>query len=49
MILLNYQNNYVKNLRMKSNAAKKYSSSLNILHNYFNCSIKLLADMYLVF
>jgi len=47
---LNYQNNYVGNLRVMSNAAKKqlvYSSNLYVLHNYFNNSIKLFSDVYL--
>jgi len=42
IILLDHQNNYVENSKM-SNAAKNFDIpvSLNVLHNYFDSSIKL--------
>ena len=46
----NYQNNYVRNSNMMSNAAKNVdilTTSLSILYNYFDRSIKLLSDLYL--
>jgi len=48
--LLDHQNNYVGNSSI-SNAAKNFyilAISLNVLHNYFDSSIKLFSDLYLV-
>jgi len=46
----NYQNNYVRNSNMMSNAAKNVDiliTSLSILYNYFDRSIKLFSYLYL--
>jgi len=45
IILLGHQNNFVGLLKMMSNAAKNFvilATSLSVLHNYFDSSIKLL-------
>jgi len=44
IILLDHQNNFVGTLKIMSNAAKSFDilTSLNILHNYFDSSTKLL-------
>jgi len=45
MILLDYQNNFVRILKIISNAAKKFdilATSLSVLHNCFDSSTKLL-------
>jgi len=44
IIWLNHQNNFVGALNIMSNAAKNFdilATSLNVLHNYFDSSIKL--------
>jgi len=44
-ILLDHQNNFVRTLKIMTNAVKNFdilASSLSILHNYFNRSTKLL-------
>jgi len=51
IILLDHQNNYVENSSMMSNAAKNFdilAISLNILHNYFDSSLKLFSSYFLV-
>jgi len=44
IILLDYRNNFVGTLKIMSNAAKNFDilTSLSVLHNYFDSSIKLL-------
>jgi len=44
IILLNHQNNFVEILKIMNNAVKNFDilASLNVLHNYFDSSIKLL-------
>jgi len=45
IFLLNHQNNFVETLKTMSNVAKNFDSlatSLSVLHNYFDSSIKLL-------
>jgi len=44
IILLNHQNNFVETLKIMNNAVKNFDilASLNVLHNYFDSSIKLL-------
>jgi len=45
IILLDYQNNFVKTLKIMSNIAKNFdilATSLNVLHNYFDSSTKFL-------
>jgi len=45
IILLDHQNNFVETLKIMSNAAKNYDilvTGLNVLHNYFDSSTKLL-------
>jgi len=45
IILLDHQNNFVGILKIMSDAAKNFdilTTSLNILHNYFDSSTKLL-------
>jgi len=44
IILLNHQNNFIRILKVISNAAKNFDilASLSILHNYFDSSTKLL-------
>jgi len=49
--LLNYQNNYVENSSVMSNAAKNFdilATSLNILYNYFDNPTKLFLNLNLV-
>jgi len=44
IILLNYQNNFVRILKIISNTAKYFyilATGLNVLHNYFDNSTKL--------
>jgi len=50
IILLNYQNYYVKRSSIMNNAAKNFDTlaiSLGILYNYFNNLTKLFSDLYL--
>jgi len=45
--LLDYQNNYVRNSSVMSNAAKNFdilATSLNVLHNYFNKIFKSVSN-----
>jgi len=45
---LDHQNNYVGNSSMMSNAAKNVdilTISLNVLHNYFDSSLKLFSNL----
>jgi len=45
IILLDYQNNFIRTLKIMSNAAKNFdipATSFNVLHNYFDISIALL-------
>jgi len=49
-IILDHQNNYVKSFSMMNNTAKKIdilAINLNVLHNYFDSSIKLFSNLYL--
>jgi len=45
IILLDYQNNFIRNiLKIMSNAAKNFdilATNLSVLHNYFDSSTKL--------
>jgi len=45
IILLDHQNNFVGTLKIMSNTAKNFAiltTSLSVLHNYFDSSTKLL-------
>jgi len=49
MILLDHQNNYVRNSSMMSNDAKNFyilATSLNVAHNYFDSLIILFSDLF---
>jgi len=50
IILLDYQNNYVRRSNIMSNAAKSLdvlATSLSVLHNYFDDSLTIFSDPYL--
>jgi len=46
---MNHQNNYVQKSNMMSNTANNFdnlATSLDVLHNYFDGSLKLFSDLY---
>jgi len=48
-MLLNYQNNYARNIRTMNNAAKNVdvlATSLRVLHNYFDGVTKLFSALH---
>jgi len=49
IILLDHQNNFVGTLKIMSIAAKNFilTTSLSVLHNYFDSSTKLFSNLYL--
>jgi len=50
IILLDHQNNFVDTLKIINNAAKNFdilTINLNVLHNYYDSSTKLLFCIYI--